>query len=524
MNNIKLLARLQLINSFGLNEARYCKDLKKRRRARMLLGVYAFLGVIIAVYAGALAFVYAYTDMAEIIPAYAMVVVSIVVLFMTIIKSGEGIFNMRTYERLAALPVKSVDIVISRFAAMYLINLALAALVTLPCAAIYAAYVNPGVSFYVMTLFSIALAPLLAMTIATILGAAVVAISSRIKRKNLVSIALMLIFSLGAMALPLLAVRGGDTEADFARLAGSLVDKLCAAYPPARLFSDAALNADWGAFALFAALSIGAFGALIYLLQLRFFKICSLLSATRAGGKYVVRALERRDARKALYIREMKRYVSSSIYVMNTSIGAILALIAGVALLIAGVGTIDDALGDGGFTARILPFAVSFMYVLSPTTTSAISIEGKHWWILRTLPIETRDIINAKLSVNITIALPAWLISTILLEIAVGGSFAVAFIPLAYILFSTILGLWMNIKLPIMEWDNETVVVKQSGAVGFSMLIGIASLLPPVAATLLLPALSAWIAVCACLILFGVAALIYIKLIRVDLAAVAADK
>ena len=52
-------------------------------------------------------------------------------------------------------------------------------------------------------------------------------------------------------------------------------------------------------------------------------------------------------------------------------------------------------------------------------------------------------------------------------------------LPLVFLLFSIVLGLFFNRLFPVLNWDNEARVVKQSASVGFSMLAGIVSLLIP---------------------------------------------
>ena len=46
-------------------------------------------------------------------------------------------------------------------------------------------------------------------------------------------------------------------------------------------------------------------------------------------------------------------------------------------------------------------------------------------------------------------------------------------VPAFYIVFSTVAGLAVNISLPLLQWENETQVVKQSGTTLVSMLIAV---------------------------------------------------
>jgi hypothetical protein len=52
MKEIRVLARLELINLFGLNTYRYTKDPKEKRKKRALLIALGLVGVLLAGYSG----------------------------------------------------------------------------------------------------------------------------------------------------------------------------------------------------------------------------------------------------------------------------------------------------------------------------------------------------------------------------------------------------------------------------------------------------------------------------------------
>ena len=51
-------------------------------------------------------------------------------------------------------------------------------------------------------------------------------------------------------------------------------------------------------------------------------------------------------------------------------------------------------------------------------------------------------------------------------------------LPLVYIVFSAVWGLFLNIKFPKFSWESETEVVKQSASVGISILGIFAVIIP----------------------------------------------
>ena len=125
-----------------------------------------------------------------------------------------------------------------------------------------------------------------------------------------------------------------------------------------------------------------------------------------------------------------------------------------------------------------------------PTTACTVSMEGKQWWIAQTLPVKSRDIWNAKVLWNITLALPFYLVSVVLGILAAKPGFVegiwIVLVPLFYILFTSVMGITVNLAMPIFDWENETRVVKQSASVMVTMLVGMVSVLPPFVAVFLL--------------------------------------
>ena len=102
------------------------------------------------------------------------------------------------------------------------------------------------------------------------------------------------------------------------------------------------------------------------------------------------------------------------------------------------------------------------------TTCVSISLEGKNFWILRTSPISTRDMLIGKALVNIIVIEPLWLISSIILTFGLQLSFIhwlVMFLAgTAAAVLCALFGLLMNLLFPKLDAVNETQVVKQSMA------------------------------------------------------------
>ena len=169
-------------------------------------------------------------------------------------------------------------------------------------------------------------------------------------------------------------------------------------------------------------------------------------------------------------------------------------------------------------TAGILIGGMIFCATLSPTTGSAISMEGKQIWISKQLPIPAALWLNAKLYVNLLLVGPSVLIASTILAIAfrsmlrpldVAGLYL---LPAAALLCSTVFGLFVNARMPRLNWKTETEVVKQSGAVLIMILVCFGMV-----AVTLVPMLifrQSWLPIALAAALLIPTAMIYFKLMR----------
>lgn len=93
---------------------------------------------------------------------------------------------------------------------------------------------------------------------------------------------------------------------------------------------------------------------------------------------------------------------------------------------------------------NLVPFLLSLMLMMGSTTSSSISMEGKQWWIPKSLPIPARTILDSKMLVGLSLMLPAVLISGAVLVISgqTGGVNPVwlFLVPGAYACFPWYLG------------------------------------------------------------------------------------
>lgn len=154
-------------------------------------------------------------------------------------------------------------------------------------------------------------------------------------------------------------------------------------------------------------------------------------------------------------------------------------------------------LGVGNdYIASLMLLGTAFMTGMVMFTSSAISIEGKSLWILKSLPIATTEIFRSKLALHIIAVTPAVLIMWLAINICfyAGPLFAVysLLLTMAYVFLSAGIGLAENLKRPVLDWSDETVAVKSGMSVLFTMLLNMALAFAPLIAVVILGHISLW--------------------------------
>ena len=167
-------------------------------------------------------------------------------------------------------------------------------------------------------------------------------------------------------------------------------------------------------------------------------------------------------------LKEFKRYFASSVYVTNTIIGPVLGM---VFAALYGFVDFETYLGLPIDLSSIIPYIVVAMFVMMTPTSVSLSMEGKEWWIIKSLPVSAKKIVDSKLLMTFLLILPFFIVSELSLIFALKQSFLenilMIFLSLTLLVFSIVFGFWMNTKFCRFDWQNDAEVVKQSMAALF---------------------------------------------------------
>ncbi len=215
--------------------------------------------------------------------------------------------------------------------------------------------------------------------------------------------------------------------------------------------------------------------------------------SAKTGGKHKVYKAQDQKSKsmsRCLLNKEFSFLFKTPVYLINAGLGSVFILVALVACCFA-IPMFKDALPvlrevstqpGVGFPFNIINDLIPFGILAVPLcctafstlSAPAISIEGKTIWILKSLPIKPIDVIRAKLKMHVIYCLIPSIIFILFLGILCKESplsiLAMLVGVVAFTLLTAYFGLFLGTMRANLVWINITMPVKQSLAVGISLL------------------------------------------------------
>ena len=481
MSKIWILIRAQLINFFPINEIREPRNKKQSSVVIASFGIIT-LAIFFCVYNIMTAKTLVQVGQQELIPAYMVAVSSFSILFLTIFYSNGILFGSRDIETLLSLPLKSSDIISSKFMFMYLLNFLIGFIFMLPGGIVWVLNGSLNVLQIILYFISMIFVPLIPMCIAACMGMIVVAVSSYFKRKNFIALifSFAMIGIIGYIAVSAMKSGNGDS------IGIMLSKQITGLYPISGLFVQHTNFPMYIGMGLFIAFSTAVFYIFVKIVEMKY-GLLNTLAKTTSRYSDNKKSYNRKSIFLALYKKEMGRFLSSYMAVLNAGLGVILLCVFSIFLLFNSVEQIGESSGIENineYLSNFAPLFIASMLLLSCPAASAISLEGKNIWILQSSPVKVKMILNSKIAVNLTLHLIGYMISIFVFTLKLNMNFIqvinLIIVPICYSIFIIVIGISLNKKYPNYEWESEMMVVKQSMPVIVSGLVGIIALITPI--------------------------------------------
>ncbi len=483
MREFWILTKLQASSLFGINKILHMKNAEEKKQGKRSLGaliamVFA-LGYISILYSIMLSSAFATLGILPTLLGLMALASSLLILVFSIFETKGVLFGFGDYDIVMSWPVDIRAVAASRVASMYAYNFIYGFLLLFPAGVIYALKAGPAWWFYPLFLVLMLLIPALPTILGAMLGTALTLATARMKKSNLFSIVAQMALVIGIMAL---SMRGSTSITDPSKITDSayaIKHLIETTYPPAVWFQNTLADGSLPDLAWLLLLTIVSVGLLLLWLGRNFVFINSRIQSKPRGETFVMRRQVRTGKASALFRRELKRYFSSTLYVVNTAFGYVMLLAAGAAIMLKAADVLKFLdMQDVSPTAlaAAVPFVLGWIASMGSTTASSISMEGKSLWIVKSLPVSARDWFFSKLMVTLVMAVPCIIIASTMAVIGLKPGITDAIwmylIPLSYSIAFGVFGLWLNIRMPRLDWKTEAEVVKQGGSTMVSIFAG----------------------------------------------------
>ena len=370
--------------------------------------------------------------------------------------SYTSLYNAKDNELLLSLPIPPLYILIVRMISVYTLGLLFESVVLIPGMIVYWIEVKFSLLSIICPIISLFMIGCFGLALSCVLGWVVGLIAARSKNKNISTVIFTLLF------LALYYV--------FYFNANELLSKLIANLDNIKMGVHLVGSAMTGK--LLPLLVVIVFAALVlaavcYVLSRSFIGIVTKKTAEVKREYKQEKTLVKSSVRKALLMKELKRFTGSAVYMLNCGLGIILMPAMGIFLLIK-LKEFSEllVLVPEGFIPVGILSAVILAASMDSITAPAISLEGKYFWVARSLPLKAIEILNSKIELHELLTIPPALITAIMLCIAFKVDWVLSVQIIAAIFVAIVVqaqfGLLLNLKMPNLQWTNEAVPVKKS--------------------------------------------------------------
>lgn len=395
--------------------------------------------------------------------------------FGSVFNTFSSLYQAKDNDLLLSLPIPIPVVLAVRLLGVYVMGFLFGGIVMIPAIVVYAIVVKPSVGVVLCGIIWMLFISIFILTLSCVLGWVVAKISSKLKNKSMITVFVSLAFF---AAYYYVYFRANELLQMLIANSATMGMKIKGAAYPLYWLGRSGEGDIVSLLCLF--VMVGAAFALVYVVLSRSF--LKIVTSKKSGGKtvYQEKKVKRKSANGALLSKEIRRFLSSATYMLNCALGSVVIFVVAVVMVVKG-NSLYEMLGkvfldNFEFVAVIAGFAICLMAAMNDITAPSVSLEGKNIWIVQSLPVSQWQSLKAKLKLHLLFSIPPTLLCSVCTIVVfrpsvVASVFVVAF-PVLFTMLCAEVGLAINLKMPNLDWSNESVAVKQSFGVMLAMLIG----------------------------------------------------
>ncbi|MBU3193263.1 putative ABC transporter permease subunit [Clostridium algidicarnis] len=490
MSKIFILIKVLFKNGSGSEGKR------KSKFPSMILNIFLGLilvmsiGVPIGTFTAAIYKDFAVMGQEGIILSLAFSMVSFIIFIFGIIYVLTTFYFSKDIEALLPLPLKADEILSAKFITVLIYEYLTELIVLLPVIIGYGVKANTGISYWMISIIIFLLLPVMPLVLASILNMVIMRFTNLGKHKDAFRVVggILAIFSgLGVNLLVQKASSSNMGEQNllevFAKGNNSMMNLLGGMFPTSKLAALAlvstSVNKGIMNLLLFILITVISFGVFMILARILYFKGVmgsseSFSKRKELKSKEFDKITSENSKIKSYVIKELRVVFRTPAFLLNCVVGTIVfpifMIIYGfmdpnnIQMLTKITGEVKDPKLIG------IIFGVAFSVILfisgsNAMASTSISREGELMFINKYIPITYREQIFSKIISSVIVNMISIILITamiIILKLPLSLIISIFIISILGSVFTSTLGVVIDINRPKLNWDNEQKAVKQN--------------------------------------------------------------
>lgn len=431
-----------------------------------------------------------------ILSLYTLITVAIIVME-GVYKSSDLLFKPRDNDMLLAMPIRKSRIVLARMIKFYVFEMLYCLIFLLPAIIAYAVNVETNVSYYLVAITMLLLVPVIPIAISCVVGLVTSAVAARFGKYRTITQVILSFASLILIAMSVFAI---NMTSDFdGRSVVAASNRIAQFYYPAGAFVRLVNEFDWWQYLMFIGINLAVVAVTVLTISRFYFQIVTRMNVVRRESVKLKSEFKKHGQIFAMVKKELIRYFSTPVLMVNTAMGLVLFLVAVVAvcfkfddIVTSLVSSVEDFPLTMEEIKSYLPsitFALAvFASLMTYITATTISLEGKTFNFLKSLPISGRKVIMTKVLAAVILIVPAIVLGGVIM--AVRFQFGIIDTILVLVgaivapFMTELIGALINLKYARFDAESDAVVVRQSASVVVATFLGLGMVLTIVPTTL----------------------------------------
>ena len=419
-------------------------------------------------------------DQTQIILSFITVYAIGMAMMFVLFRADGMIFHTKDYEILAPLPIPYRSILFSKLAVLYVMTMTFSVIISLPMAFGYF-YWN-GFSFigFIFYLLGLLLIPLIPMVIMSFVSLLVATISKKFRASKIVSIILLFALFIGIFAV---SFSMNDVEQNPFTGQIDLLSGISKYYIPIKWYMNAVHDGQILDFIYLLLSHVLIFGLYFYLIGPLVYKTNQNQTKMIAYKNKKTLKYESQSIYQTLINKEFKKFFGVTLYAVNSGLGPVILIVLSIASLFYQdkiASTLAVVVGVGLDIEVMLLLVMGFSISMTYTPAISLSLEGKNFWIIKSLPIKAKTLMLSKVLFNLLLVVPIAVISLFMLGFVLKISGLSIVLMLLLILgFASLMSFLdaiFNLYMPKFDFKNEVEVIKQSASAMLGVFGGFAVL------------------------------------------------